>query len=64
MPTPPKAELKDYKWCTGCAAYIPKKLLSMTAGFLFGDSQERCPAGHTELLDVSPEPAHEPPQPS
>jgi hypothetical protein len=63
MPTPPKAELKDYMWCVGCAAYVPKKLLKQEAGFMFTDGQLACPAGHTELQDVT-EKTDDPPKPS
>jgi hypothetical protein len=55
---PPKADLKDYVWCTQCEAYIPRRLLRTEPGF-FADGQQTCPDGHTELTDYA-KPADEP----
>ena len=63
MAKPPKAELKDYVWCVGCQAYVPKKLLRQESGGLFADDGPRCPAGHSELQDTTEAP-HDPPKPS
>ncbi len=56
MATPPKAELKDYVWCVGCSAYVPKRLLRKNEGFMFASGELACPDGHTELQDVTAEP--------
>jgi hypothetical protein len=56
MQRPPKAELKDYVWCTGCQAYVPRRLLRTEPGF-FADGQQTCPDGHTELTDYNAPPA-------
>ncbi len=62
MAKPPKAELKDYVWCIGCAAYVPKTLLIESRGDIFADDGRSCPAGHTELQDTIEAPS-DPPKP-